>query len=278
MSLRFRRRKLLNYAMLGLAVACTVIVLIPLVSVLAYVIARGAGAFNLDFFTQLPKPVGEPGGGMANAIVGTIILVGLACLIGLPVGILAGTYLAEFGRGPLAAAVRFLSDVLTGVPSIVTGIFINVMVVLRMGHFSAYAGGLALAVIMIPLVTRTTEEMLRLVPNSLREASLALGATQARTVTSIVYRSASAGLITGIMLAVARVAGETAPLLFTALNNRFWHTGLDQPIASLPVYIYRYAISPYQDWQQQAWGAALLLVLMVLATNVAARLVAAWRR
>ncbi|TDA68535.1 MAG: phosphate ABC transporter permease PstA [Clostridia bacterium] len=275
---RFRRRKLVNYVMLGLAGVCTAIVLVPLVSLLALVISRGLAGLNLEFFTQLPKPVGEPGGGMANAIVGTLTMVTMACILGLPVGILAGTYLSEFGRGPLAGTVRFMSDVLTGVPSIVVGIFVNVVVVIRTGHFSAYAGALALAIIMIPLVTRTTEEMLRMVPNSLREASLALGATRARTVGSIVYRSASAGLITGSLLAVARVAGETAPLLFTALNNRFWHHTLSEPIASLPVYIYRYAISPYKDWQQQAWTAALVLVLMVLTTSVAARIAVSLRK
>lgn len=275
---RFWRRKLVNYLMLGLAGACTVVVLVPLVSLLVYVASRGLAGLNLEFFTGLPKPVGEPGGGMANAIVGTVTMVTMACALGLPVGILAGTYLSEFGRGPLAGTVRFMSDVLTGVPSIVVGIFVNVLVVIRMGHFSAYAGALALAIIMIPIVTRTTEEMLRMVPNSLREASLALGATQARTVVSVVYRSAAAGLITGALLAVARVAGETAPLLFTALNNRFWHHSLNEPIASLPVYIYRYAIAPYKDWQQQAWTAALVLVLMVLATSVAARIAVSLRK
>lgn len=275
---RFWRRKLVNYIMLGLAGACTVVVLVPLVSLLVYVVSRGLAGLNLEFFTGLPKPVGEPGGRMANAIVGTVTMVTMACTIGLPTGILAGTYLSEFGRGPLAGTVRFMSDVLTGVPSIVVGIFVNVVLVLRVGHYSAYAGALALAIIMIPIVTRTTEEMLRMVPNSLREASLALGATRARTVVSIVYRSASAGLITGSLLAVARVAGETAPLLFTALSNRFWHHSLNEPIASLPVYIYRYAVSPYKDWQQQAWTAALVLVLMVLATSIAARIAVSLRK
>ncbi|MBC7335816.1 MAG: phosphate ABC transporter permease PstA, partial [Clostridia bacterium] len=217
--------------------------------------------------------VGEPGGGMANAVAGTFIMVGLAALLGLPVGIMAGIYLAEYGRGRLADVIRFMTDVFTGVPSVVIGVFIYTVVVTRMGSFSALAGGLALSLIIIPLVTRTTEELLRMVPYTLREASLALGATKARTIVSVVLRSAAGGVVTGVMLAIARAAGETAPLLFTALSSRHWSLALREPMASLPVYIYTYAISPFRDWQVQAWGAALVLLLTVLGLNLVARAV-----
>lgn len=265
-------RRAVDRAMTAMMLMCVIAGVAALVSILLYVGVRGIRAIDWGFFTQLPKPVGEPGGGMANAMVGTLILVGLACLGGLPIGILAGVYLAEYGHGRLAAAVRFAADVLQGVPSIVIGIVAYALVVLPMRRFSSIAGGVALAIMMIPLVTRTTEEMLRLVPGSLREAALALGVPPGRVVIRVVMRTALPGIVTGVMLGVARVAGETAPLLFTALGNRFWHTGLDQPIASLPVQIYTYAISPYADWHDQAWAAALVLVAIVLITNVIARL------
>jgi len=253
--------------------------IIPLVLILFYVAADGLKAINPDFFTGLPKPVGESGGGVANAILGTLTLVALASGISLPVGIMAGVYLAEFGRGRdrLTEAVRFLTDVLNGVPSIVIGIFVYSLIVVAMGRYSAIAGGVALSIIMIPIITRSTEEMLRMVPDSLREASLSLGATEQQTVIRIVLRSASGGIVTGVMLAVARAAGETAPVLFTALNNRYWNEGLDQPIASLAVFVYNYGISPFEDWRSQAWGAALVLMVMVLLLNIVARLVV-WMR
>ena len=268
---RNQRRRIVDRIMGVLSVLATVVALIPLASILIYVSAKGLSAINWDFFTKLPKPVGEPGGGMANAIVGTMILVGLASAMGIPLGILAGIYLAEFGRGRLAWTVRFICDVMTGIPSIIVGIAVYGTIVVAMKRYSAIAGGVALAIIMLPLVTRTTEEMLKLVPNSLREASLALGAPQWRTVVSVVLRSAAGGIITGVMLAVARIAGETAPLLFTALSSRYWHTGLDQRIASLPVYIYTYATTPYEDLHRLAWGAALVLLALVLVTSMAAR-------
>lgn len=269
---RWTGRRLKNFIMLSLTFVATVIALIPLLSIIIYVASRGIQALNWDFFTQLPKPVGETGGGMANAIVGSLTLVALGSVVSLPVGVLTGIYLAEFGRGKLAGMVRFICDVLTGIPSIVIGIFVYTLVVVPMHRFSALAGGLALGILMVPVIARVTEDMLRMVPKSLREASLSLGATKARTTVSIVLRSALGGIITGIMLTLSRAAGETAPLLFTALNNRYWHSGLDQPIASLPVYIYTYAISPYTDWQIQAWGAALVLVAMILLTSIIARL------
>ncbi|PRR75105.1 Phosphate transport system permease protein PstA [Moorella humiferrea] len=266
------RRKFMNTLMFVLAMGATAVALVPLASILMYVVAKGLTALNWDFFTQLPRPVGQPGGGLGNAIIGTIILVVAASFIGIPVGILAGIYLAEFGRGRLAGLVRFICDVMTGIPSIIVGIVVYGTMVLAMKRFSALAGAVALAVIMLPLVTRTTEEMLRLVPNSLREASLALGATRWRTTLSIVLRSAMGGIITGSLLAVARIAGETAPLLFTALNSRYWPTGLLDRIASLPVYIYTYATTPYEEMHRLAWGAALVLVAMVMLTSIAARM------
>ncbi|MGI6286159.1 phosphate ABC transporter permease PstA [Neomoorella humiferrea] len=262
----------MNTLMFVLAMGATAVALVPLASILMYVVAKGLTALNWDFFTQLPRPVGQPGGGLGNAIIGTIILVVAASFIGIPLGILSGIYLAEFGRGRLAGLVRFICDVMTGIPSIIVGIVVYGTMVLAMKRFSALAGAVALAVIMLPLVTRTTEEMLRLVPNSLREASLALGATRWRTTLSIVLRSAMGGIITGSLLAVARIAGETAPLLFTALNSRYWPTGLLDRIASLPVYIYTYATTPYEEMHRLAWGAALVLVAMVMLTSIAARM------
>jgi phosphate transport system permease protein len=255
----------------GLTLACTAAVLAPLVLIIGYLLTKGVTSLNLDFFTQLPKPVGEPGGGMANAIVGTLVLLGLACAVGLPIGIGTGVFLAEYGHSRLAPLIRFCADVLNGVPSIVIGIYAYTLIVLPMKSFSAYAGGFALAVIMLPIVARTTEEMLRLVPASLREASLALGVPSWRTTMRVIIRTARGGIITGAMLAIARVAGETAPLLFTAFGNQFWHHGLRGPISSLPVQIYAYAISPFDDWHRQAWAGALVLLALISVTSLSVR-------
>ena len=266
----YLRRKLTSYVMLGLTVITTGAALVFLFFILGYVLAQGIAALNWDFFTQIPKPVGEPGGGMANAIVGTLILMAIAVAVGLPMGIGAGVYLAEY-NGRLSGPVRFLTDVLVGVPSIIIGIFVYTIVVLPMRSFSALAGGIALGIIMVPTVTRATEEMLRLVPSSLREASLALGVPWWRTIVSVVIPTAMGGIMTGVMLAVARIAGETAPLLFTAFGNRFWSLAPDQPIAAIPLQVFTYAISPYADWRAQAWAGSFVLVVMILITNVVAR-------
>lgn len=266
-----RYRLLQDRVIRGACLLAALVALVPLFSVLYYVTARGIGGINLAFFTELPKPVGEEGGGMANAIVGTLQLVGLACLFGIPPGVLAGVYLSEFGQSRFGRVVRFCADVMSGVPSITVGIFIYGLFVLRAKHFSALAGGLALAVIMLPTVTRTTEELLKLVPEALREAALGLGVPKWRATLRVMLRTAAPGVATGVMLAVARVAGETAPLLFTAFNNRFWARGIDEPTASLPVQIYTYAVSPYEDWHRQAWAAALVLVALVLTLNISAR-------
>jgi phosphate transport system permease protein len=253
-------------------IGCVLLALIPLFSVLYYVTAKGIGGLSWDFFTQLPAPVGETGGGMANALLGTLQLIALASLFGIPVGIMAGVYLAEFaGEGRFGKAVRFAADVLAGVPSITIGIFVYALFVVNMQRFSALAGAVALAVLMLPTVTRTTEELLRLVPQPLREAAFGLGVPRWRTTLKVVLRTAAPGIATGVMLAVARIGGETAPLLFTAFNNRFWSHYLDEPIASLPVQIYTYAVSPYEEWHEQAWAASLVLLTMVLAMNVGAR-------
>jgi phosphate transport system permease protein len=254
--------------------ACLAAVLVavaPLASVLGYVVFQGASALNWAFFTNLPAPVGEPGGGMANAIAGTLTLIVLASCVGVPVGILGGLFLAEAGDGRLGWWIRFTADVLNGLPSIVVGVFVYALVVLPMRRFSAIAGGLALGMMMIPLVMRTTEEMVRLVPSSLREASLALGVRWWVTSLRIVLRTATAGVITGIMLAVARIGGETAPLLFTAFNNQYWQSRLDQPISTLTVQLFTYSIAPYDDWHRQAWAAALVLMSITLLLSVAAR-------
>ena len=243
-----------------------------LLAILVYIASKGIGALNLNFFTKTPAPAGETGGGMANAIVGTLIVVAIAAAIALPLGLGTGAYLAEFGSGRFASLVRLLADVLTGVPSIVVGILAYELVVVRMHKFSALAGGIALAALMLPPIVRTTEEMLRLVPREYAEAALALGAPRWRTVLAIVFPAATGGLITGVMLALARAAGETAPLLFTAFGNTFWNVHLTQPMAALPLQIYQYAISPYDDWHAQAWAGALVLVLLVLVLNVLARL------
>jgi phosphate transport system permease protein len=251
--------------------------MVPLASVLAYVMLQGASALNWAFFTRLPAPVGDPGGGMANAIMGTLTLIALASCVGLPVGILGGLYLAELGDGRVGWWVRFTADVLNGVPSIVIGVFVYAVAVVPLRHFSALAGGLALGLMMVPVAMRTTEELVRLVPASLREAALALGIPWWTTILRVVLRTATAGVVTGVMLAVARIGGETAPLLFTAFNNQFWPTGLNQPISSLTVQLYNYAISPYDTWHRQAWAAALVLLAITLVLNISARLISRQR-
>lgn len=271
-SATYVRRNVTDRIVRGLCVVATIIALIPLASVLYYVLVRGIGGINLEFFTELPKPVGETGGGMGNALLGTLKLVGLAALFGIPPGVLAGIYLAEFGASRFGHAVRFAADVMSGVPSITVGIFVYSLVVVTTKQFSALAGGLALAILMLPTVTRTTEELLKLVPESLREAALGLGVPKWRATLRIMLRTAAPGIAVGVMLSVARVAGETAPLLFTAFNNRFWSTGLNEPTASLPVNIYTNAVSPYEDWHRQAWAAALVLLMTVLVLNITARL------
>jgi phosphate transport system permease protein len=268
-----RWRKGKNFVMLSLCVLSAAVALVPLVMITYYTLLKGFGTINVDFFIQMPKPVGETGGGMANAIAGSGILLGLGGLIGLPVGILAGIYLAEYGNNPFGVAVRFLSDVLSGVPSIVVGVVAYILVVLPMKHFSALAGGVALGLLMIPLVTRTTEEMMRLVPGSYREAALALGVQRWKATVRIILPSALKGITTGILLALARAAGETAPLLFTALGNRFWSTSVLQPIASLPVFVYDYAKAPFDDWNRQAWAAALVLIMLIFLLSLLFRYV-----
>ena len=266
------RRKIISRIAEMLCAAAVLIALVPLVMILFYVVKEGAGALNLAFFTQMPKPVGEAGGGMANAIVGTLILIGLAALFAVPVGCMCGIHLSEYPETRFSSAVRFAADVLNGVPSIVVGIFAYGLFVLPVQRFSAIAGGAALGLLMLPIVVRTTEELLRLVPPALREGALALGATRSRAVFSVILPAALPGIMTGILVALARVAGETAPLLFTAFNNRFWSTNIAQPIASLTVQVYTYAISPYDDWHRQAWAGAFLLVMMILALSILARL------
>ncbi len=257
----------------GIFISTAFLVLIPLFSILVKLISEGSSSVNMDFFTHLPKPVGEVGGGMANAIGGTLILIGIACLIGLPIGIGTGICLSEYSNKQFASFIRFLTDVMSGIPSIVYGIFVYILIVKQMKSFSALAGGIALGIMMIPIITRTTEEVLKLVPNTLREAALALGIPKWRTTLSIVLKTASSGVLTGVMVSLARVAGETAPLLFTALGNHFWNHGLLEPIAALPLQIFTYAIAPYDDWHRQAWAGALVLIAMVLFTNVIARFV-----
>ena len=257
--------------MLGLTYVAAVLATLPLLLILFHLLQKGATTLTPDFFTNMPRPVGETGGGMSNAIVGTLILISIAAAIGLPVGIGAGLYLAEKRGGALAMTVRFLSDVLNGLPSIVLGIFAWQFLVRPFGSFSALAGGIALGAMMIPLVTRTTEEMIRLVPDSLREAALALGYPRWRTSLSVILRTALPGIVTGALVAVARIAGETAPLLFTAFGNQFWSTALDEPIAALPLQIFAYAISPYDVWHAQAWAGALVLIVIVFIISIAAR-------
>jgi phosphate transport system permease protein len=274
---RTRRRKAVSFVMLGLSALFTALSVSVLFFVLGYLLVEGGASINWAFFTELPKPVGETGGGMANALVGSAKLLLIAAATGLPIGFLAGLYVSEFAGPVMASAVRYAADLLNGVPSIVVGIFVYTLIVLPMKHFSALAGGLALGIMMIPVMTRSTEEFLRAVPPSLREASLALGATRTSTLVRVVVPAASRGIVTAAMLGLARVAGETAPLLFTALGNRFWSDGFLQPIASLPVMIYTYAVSPYEDWHRQAWAAGLVLLALVLAANAGARLLLARR-
>jgi phosphate transport system permease protein len=252
---------------------CALLTLGVLFFVLGYVTVHGIASLNLDFFTQLPKPVGETGGGMANAIVGTLKLLFLAAVVGLPIGVMGGIYLAEFGDNTLGFLVRYAADVINGVPSIVMGIFAYTMVVLPMRHFSALAGGIALGIMLIPIAVRSTEEFLKLVPLTIRESALALGIPQWKVILRVVIPSAIQGLLTGVLLDLSRVAGETAPLLFTAFGNRFWSPGWMNPIASLPVMVFTYAVAPYEDWHRQAWAAALVLLMMVLMTNIGARLI-----
>ena len=266
-----RIRRLNSAVMTTMTAVCTFVAIGILAAILGYIAWRGIGAVSLRFLIDSPRPVGE-GGGIGNAILGTLILLLLSSVVGLPFGIATGVYLSEFGTGWFGTAVRFVADTLTGIPSIVVGVFAYAIIVLPMKHFSALAGGIALGIIMIPIVARTTEEMIRLVPASLREGALALGAPQWRVTLGIVIPAASSGIVTAAMLAIARVSGETAPLLFTAFGSRFFSYYLDQPIASLTVQIYNYAISPYDEWHAQAWAATLVLMTMILAINIGVRI------
>ena len=265
------RRRITDHLMTGVAVLTVVLVLAPLIAIFGYLVYRGVGSINWAFLTQTPKPVGELGGGMANAVAGSAFILGIASIIGVPFGIGAGIYLAEFGRNRFGSGIRFTADVLNGVPSIVIGIVAYSIVVLYQKHFSALAGGVALAIMMVPTICRTTEEMLLLVPQALREAAYGLGIPRWRTTLSITLRTATSGVITGIMLAFARVAGETAPLLFTAFGNQFWSLHYDQPTAALPLQIYVYALSPYDDWHRQAWAGALVLIILIVTAVAAVR-------
>jgi phosphate transport system permease protein len=265
------RRRITDHIMTGVAVLTVILVLVPLFAIFAYLVYRGVGSINWAFLTQTPKPVGEAGGGMANAIVGSAFILALASILGVPVGVGAGIYLAEFGRNRFGDVIRFTADVLNGVPSIVIGIVAYAIVVLSQKHFSALAGGVALAIMMIPTISRTTEEMLLLVPQALREAAYGLGIPRWRTTLSITLRTAASGVITGIMLAFARVAGETAPLLFTAFGNQFWNLRVNQPTAALPLQIFTYAISPYDEWHRQAWAGALVLIILIVTAVAAVR-------
>jgi phosphate transport system permease protein len=266
------QRRFWNDAVVVLCHACAGIVMLPLALILWHLLAKGLATFTPAFFFHMPKPVGEPGGGMANAIVGTLILVGIGTLIAVPVGIGTGLYLADYGHRRFSAIVRYTADVLSGVPSIVVGVAAYGLIVVPMGRFSALAGGVALGILMLPTIVRSTEEVLRLVPQSYRQAALALGAPEWRVTQQVVLPAAWAGIVTAIMLALARAAGETAPLLFTALGNRFWSVAIDQPIASLPVFIYDYARAPYDDWNRQAWTGALVLLLLVTVLAALVRL------
>jgi phosphate transport system permease protein len=268
---RTTRRKALSSAFVAFCALSVLVALVPLALVLFFVVSHGIMAVNLEFFTHMPKPVGEPGGGMANAIVGTLILTGLGALLAVPVGVVSGVYMSEYAGTRIASLIRFAADTLNGVPSIVIGVFVYGLAVMPFKQFSALAGGLALGIMMIPIIARTTEELLLLVPGTMREGALALGATRARAVFTVVLPAALPGIITGVVLALARVAGETAPLLFTAFNNRFFTTKLTQPISSLTVQVFTYAISPYADWHRQAWAGALVLVLIVLLCSILAR-------
>jgi phosphate transport system permease protein len=265
-------RKIKSALASTIAFVSALLVIAPLALVFFHLLANGASSVNWDFFTKLPKPVGVVGGGMVNAIMGSLELLGLASVIGIPVGVLGGVYLAEYGSARVNSLLRFVADVLNGVPSITWGVVVYGLVVLRFKGFSAYAGGLALGLIMVPLIIRTTEEVILLVPNGYREAALALGVSRWKTIVHIVMKTASKGIITGILLALARVGGETAPLLFTAFGNRFWNHNLSEPIAALPLQIFTYAISPYDDWHRQAWAGALVLVTGIFCVNVVVRI------
>jgi phosphate transport system permease protein len=267
-------RRGMNILVTFAAAGAVVMVLAPLVAVFGYLVYKGIGSINLAFLTQIPKPPGEPGGGMANAIAGSALILFLGSLAGVPIGIGAGIFLAEYGRNRFGNIIRFTADVLNGVPSIIVGIVAYGLVVLTQHHFSAVAGGVALAIMMIPTITRTTEEMLLLVPNAVREAAYGLGVSRWRTTLSITLRTATSGVITGVMLAFARVAGETAPLLFTAFGNTYWNWKIGQPTAALPLQIFTYAISPYDEWHKQAWAGALILIVLIVASVSAVRLVA----
>jgi phosphate transport system permease protein len=274
---RIARRKVVNRLMLGLSAVAALLAVTPLLWIVGYVILRGAPAINLEFLTALPTPVGIEGGGIANAIVGSFMIVGLGVLLAAPLGLLGGMYAAARPHSRLGVAIRFATDTLAGVPSIVMGIFAYTIVVLPQGHFSALAGAVVLAFIMLPILVRTTEEMLKLVPSTLREGSLALGAAEWRTSLRVLIPAAINGILTGVMLAVARAAGEAAPMLFTAFGNPFMNTDLNQPTATLPHTVFTYAISPYPDWQAKAWATALVLIVIVLTLNVGARLITSWR-
>lgn len=268
---RLRYRKFVNWVMLAMTGACTIITVSMLFVILGYLVYNGGKSIDWNFLTKLPAPIGETGGGMANAIVGSAMMVGVASLIGLPIGFLGGIYLAEFGGKTFSFAVRYTADLLNGVPSIVIGVFAWGLLVVTMGHYSAWAGGFALSMMLVPITLRSTEQFLLGVPRALREGALALGAPKWKVIATVVVPAAMRGILTGMILGVARIAGETAPLLFTALNNQFWATTPNQPSASLPVMIYKLAMSPYDDWHRQAWAAGLVLLAMVLITNVTAR-------
>jgi len=272
----YARRRLSNWIIIGLSVAATAFGFLCLVMVMGTLLINGVGAIGPALFAQMTPPPGSSGG-LLNAIAGSLAMTGIATLIGTPTGILAGTFLAEYARGnQFGELVRFINDVLLSAPSIIIGLFVYEVMVVRMGHFSAWAGAVALAIIMVPVVVRTTEDMLRLVPSALREAAAALGAPKWKVVVMVTYRAAMQGMVTGVLLAIARISGETAPLLFTALNNQFWSTDLNRPMANLPVVIYQFAMSPYADWQLLAWGGALLITASILVLNITARILAAW--
>ncbi len=267
------RRRLSNWTALGFITLAALIVTVPLFLILGTVVVRGLGTFNWAFLTQIPKPIGEEGGGMGNAILGSVLLLGFASLIGVPLGIGAGIFLAEYGRNRFGNIVRFTADVLNGVPSVVIGMTTWALVVVPQGHFSLISGSVALGIMMIPVISRTTEEVLLLVPQSIREAALGLGIPKWRTILSVVLRSASAGIVTSVMLAFARIAGESAPLMFTAFGNEFWSSSPNQPVAALPLQIYKYAIQPYEQAHAQAWTAALVLISMIVLTVVFVRFI-----
>ncbi len=268
------RRRLTDHLATAAAALTTLLVLSPLLAIFAYLVYRGAGALNWAFLIETPKPVGEAGGGMANAIIGSGAILAIACALGVPLGVGAGIYLAEYGGNRLGNLIRFTADVLNGVPSIVVGIAVYALIVLRQGHFSAFSGGVALGIMLVPTVTRATEEMLLMVPHSIREAALGLGVPEWRTTVSITLRTALPGVITAVMLGFSRIAGETAPLLFTAFGNQFWNLRPDQPTAALPLQIFAYAISPYDEWHRQAWAGALVLIVLIVGTVAAIRLLA----